>query len=79
MIGTFATIFEINNITQTISEDQISLLGTILMILILIVMIINLAISLLIIIVSFYETIKAKWRSRRKKNILRRKVREVKR
>ena len=67
VMGIFGVIFGINEKTQTITEDQINLMGFILMILILAVVIINLAISFLILIISFYETIKEKWRSRRKK------------
>ena len=67
VMGVFGVIFGINEKTQTISEDQINLLGLGLMILILVVVIINLAISFLILIKSFYETIKEKWISRRKK------------
>ena len=65
VMGVFGVIFGINDKTHSISEDQISRLGFVLIILILVVVVINLAISLLIVLISFYESIQ-EWRSRRK-------------
>ena len=67
VMGIIAAVFGINDKLQCISEELTNLMGLILMLLILIVMIINLAISLLMIIISSYEKIK-EWRSRRRGN-----------
>ena len=66
VMGVIAAIFAINNKTQTIPEERINSIGFMLILLIFIVMGINLAISLWIIIISFYQRIK-EWRSRRQR------------
>mgnify|MGYP001292126625 CR=1 FL=1 len=66
VMGIIATIFGINDLIQFISSELINLIGFVLILLIVIVMGINLAVSLLIVILSNYYRIK-EWRSKRKK------------
>ena len=68
-MGIMAIIFGINEIFQFLTSEWVTLLGFMLTLLIIIVIAMNLAISMLIMIISLYERCK-EWRSNRKKDVL---------